>query len=785
MDGLNGGITVSGGLISMKQNKFQTIRHLLLYSILLSGILLGLHASWLPWLGTHHIGDSPDGNRTLSAIRYHIRHDSSMFHFSGMHFPYGDRVEYPDMLPAFTLPYKWLHEQAGLSDDHLLLWFNIFLLLSFLLAGLLLFALLRDLSLPPWYAAAVATGILLLSPQWDRIDAHYGLAWAFPMPAVLYVLWLQERRPRLWRDVLLGFILYLFSWIHGYHMGIGLVFIGFYAFARWAINPTVKSALHRALHLFIQAGIPVGLYLAYGLSDTVTDRSAFPYGFFAYTAEPKTLFFPMDFQWWAPIRSWLFGDRWIDPEKFSYLGLTATLFLAFMLVRGLSRIPLSLPAFRLSPGLAADRYVRSLIIASICILLYSMAVPLQWPPFRELADHLGPLRQVRALARFGWMGFYALNIAAFATLFTIHQSRTGVWRHVLLVAGLTFLLSEGLVYSWQKTRYTLHADTENREGFRVTELPWLDLIDPHRHQAIVPVPFFHQGSEHFWLSMPGSVPWFTYRAACYSGVPTMGAFLNRTSLSQTLNIMAFIHEHTSTPAILNDLPSDRPLLLLVFKEMWGKRNRPLSHLVDAGRLIYEDSSVLLLEWNPDEPEKELRRVTDAIREIFATSDSAQTLVTPAGSPFVTDHMDARPVAESWQGSGCRMGTGKDTLTIYEGEWISADTLQTFSFWAFLNRDQASLGTIRITERNAGGEILRQDGFLLREHLATISEGWGLFEQTIRPYDPAGSLQIEFWNTAMRRDSFLLDEFLFRPAHVDVLEQTGTHLIRNNRWYHKY
>lgn len=768
----------------MTDQKIPSALQSVIFAILLCGLLALLHSSWLPWLSTHHIGDSPDGNRTLSAIRYHVVHDSSLFHFSGMHYPYGDRVEYPDMVPLFSVPFKWLHHRVGPLDEHLLVAFNLALLLSFVGGGLLLFLLFRGLGLPFWFAAPAAAGILLLSPQWDRIDAHYGLAWAFPLPAVLYMLWLQEKRHRLWRDVLMGIVVYLFSWIHGYHMGIALLFLGFYAVVRFLSAPSRQRLVRTGMSSVLQLGIPVLLFYMYNLSDSVTDRSAYPYGFFSYTAEPKTLLFPLDLDWFSGIRQAWFGNGWTDPEKFAYLGLVAIVFLLVALTR-------ILPFTRFKPVVtpypAVKRYIRLIVLSGVLVLLYSMAVPLQWAPFRQLADHLGPLRQVRALGRFAWMGYYALNVGALTMLFYYWKTRSGSWRHFLLGAALLALLTEGWLYANQKTQYDLQADTAYREGFRAFDLPWLNLLDPNRHQAILPIPFFHQGSENFWMSMPGSVPWFTYRASSYSGVPTMGAFLNRTSLSETINILEFVHEHLRIPALLDDLPNSKSLVLLVFRDLWHHRGNPQTHLIDQGRLIYEDKDVMLLEWDPDLAERAIAKIRADIGNSLRLADSTaiiSPLQTSGNDRFVHNHMDTMTASLSWQGQGGMQGSGLDTLLVYSGPWPEAVRPHIVSFWAFLNRDQAPLGTVLLRELGGDGRVIRQDGFLLREHLSGLSEGWGLFEQVVSPADTGTTLEVLYWNTNMRKDTFFIDEFELKPELVDVTGQTESALIRNNRWYPK-
>jgi len=95
------------------------------------------------------------------------------------------------------------------------------------------------------------------------------------------------------------------------------------------------------------------------------------------------------------------------------------------------------------------------------------------------------------------------------------------------------------------------------------ENAWVSLIDPNEFQAILPLPYFHVGSENVWVEPKCDILRQSFIVSLKSGLPSMGVMLSRTSLSQTYKSLALVNTPVSPFPIKNDLPNTKPLLLMV------------------------------------------------------------------------------------------------------------------------------------------------------------------------------------------------------------------------------
>jgi hypothetical protein len=134
----------------------------------------------------------------------------------------------------------------------------------------------------------------------------------------------------------------------------------------------------------------------------------------------------------------------------------------------------------------------------------------------------------------------------------------------LLGLILAFFLFEGLNYS--KNNIALinnHVEALDDSGNEMESNRWINEINPADYQAIMPLPYFHIGSESTWIEAKCDMAKQVYIASLKTGLPTNAVMLSRTSLSQTYKNLELIKAPWKEYRVLNDYPDNRPLLLLV------------------------------------------------------------------------------------------------------------------------------------------------------------------------------------------------------------------------------
>ncbi len=180
--------------------------------LLLLGLAAGLiwlkHGEWLKAPGDYMLTDSPDGFKNYVTTIWHVQRDSTLTHYGGMNYPFGEHVLFTDNQPIFSGALQWWDRNVASMSGRTVGAMNIFQVISLLFGCAAMFLLLRKLHLPVWFAGWVALGVVFLSPQINRFDGHFGLSHTFVFPLLLYLLCrYEERRSRRYQSLQIGILI--------------------------------------------------------------------------------------------------------------------------------------------------------------------------------------------------------------------------------------------------------------------------------------------------------------------------------------------------------------------------------------------------------------------------------------------------------------------------------------------------------------------------------------------------------------------------------------------------
>lgn len=777
------------------------------------------HGDWLKNPNNFMLCESPDGLKNYMTSAWHVAYDSSYVHYSGMGYPYGEHVLFTDNQPIISAAMQWWSRHVSDLDGRVVGVINLIVAISLLLGAGVLFLLLRKLHLPVWYAGLVALGMLFLAPQNNRIDGHFALAHVWVLPLLLLLLCrYEERHSRRYQSLQIGILVWFAAQLHFYYFGISALFLGLYTLIQLIFDPSLRNIRVRLSHLVVMVLLPfVLLNIWIHWSDYATDRPASPWGFTTYIGYWEGVFLPYpEFPFYQWIDRNIVPIRQIDYEARAYVGMAGFAFTLWVLFSRRFRL-FEKQWDEVAYHRVHKRYLSGIFITSFILLLFACGFPFAISGLEWIANYFGPFRQFRGLGRFNWMFFYVLNVVMFYVLWNYStrfkgflqkeklpeknaqqaasdESSSSVqrpastfkypwFRWVIALGPLALLAYEA--YTLQKTKRIPLDPNFSLRSEAVASYPWLDKVDFTPYQAMLPLPYYHVGSENIWIFLDG----FHYRrmltATFQTGLPDMGVNMSRTSIGHMIKSVQFTQNPLEPPALLEDLPDNRPIALMINPAKWDEVKTKYPHLVEPATLVLNDKDVRIMSLVPDSVRAWSRRQALAMS---AKMDSVNLV--PASKGWKSDRapgwfyyqsFDSLTTTERiFQGTGAFSGNMGDTVWI----WNKPMPKGTYnvSLWVYVKRDMGMTHEMKIFQnsRADGHEInFRHEG--LRFYLKSIVDDWALFDMELTVYEDNSDVHM-FLQKSGVFEPFFLDEVLIKQSDFNLYRRTPNSVTINNYWY---
>lgn len=539
-------------------------------------------------------GDYFDGLKNYYTPLYHILFDESYSRFGGMNYPNGEQIVFADAQPLISAIIKFISTNIVDISSYTVGILNFLMFLSIPISALILSAVFGKLKVSGWKNILVSVFIALLAPQIFRISGHYALAYSFVIPlAIWFWLW-QQQKPSYKKDLVIGFSITFISLIHFYFfalMAFGLALAHLVNFLT-PKRPLPKQFIFSFLGQIVLPFFLLQVWLA--LTDSVTDRPNSPYGFLAYRAFWESIFLPVGKPLGTFINHNITQIRDVSWEGIAYVGLPASLFTVFYLVS----LPFNKIRFK------GNGQMLSFNIAAVLLLLFAMGFPfllnLQW-----LVDYTGPLKQFRGIGRFGWIFYYAINIACFLWTFKRHWSK--FWQSVLFYG----LVISAMIYEVN----VVHSKPFYQQNSSAGLYQKYTIVNANEFDAILPIPYFHTGSENIWYGPEGSaILKYSFETSIQTGLPILGVQMSRTSLSQTIKSLKLVYNQDSIPPTIS-LEEN----YLLVKEKSFEPNGFLNSIYSQAKLIQSNEDFELLQISGQE-------IADLTQPKFQNKESLTTLL---------------------------------------------------------------------------------------------------------------------------------------------------------------
>ncbi len=723
-----------------------------------------------------------DAIKNYTAPWYHVKYDSSYSVYQGMNYPFGDHINTVDGQPILSNSWKFLSSLFPGLADHYVAASNLSILASFLLAGLFMFFLFRGFSLPVWLSTTLSVLIVFLSPQTLRVVSHFGLAHAAAIPAALFFLYRFWRKPTFGRSLTVAVVVLFYSLFHLYFLVILGGLIGGFHLVDWLRRPSKESTISFLLRLAIQLALPAALLLSWmALTDPLSGRNPLPYGFFAYRAYPEGIFTSHTLPYFQWIDQHLIDIRNLDFEAWNYVGLVIGI-MFFVLLAGLLRAGIKdLPAIPVN--LSNRNFLTILFIALLLNMLFAFGLPFIIPGLRGLLDYTGPIKQFRSIGRFAWNCYFGWHLIGWIALY--FWTREGPsWRRLILYGALLLTAFEAYTFS-RSADVELSPSYPLEDGQQLTDLP----IDYGSYQALQTVPHYNVGSGNVWWIPEGYIIHHSLLLGVRTGLPTTSSMLTRTNPAQALQELQLATPPYRMPAILEQLPDDRPLLL-----MWDKRQEPLSrqsyrHLLDDTRLLYEGERMMLRELPLESFATRLERAYEQVEDAFHPDSSyyrhGDFLSTDSVPNFAFEPFDeGAPTAAYLSNGGHIIESSYGILGPVAVPAMASDSLYICSFWMYLAMPAAGRTHLELQELAAeGGQVLGSTFTQAHQSIQLVdTNGWALVEFPFQRKAERSRFRLIINNEDLRREDLLIDEWLLRPASTDIYQRRTGGIWHNNRWW---
>ncbi len=729
-------------------------------------------------------GISGDGMQVYYNTWYHVLYNKTTFASTAMNYPYTESVFFTGSNPLLTSFIKLF----GLQYYTIAI-INLSMLLSIPVASGFIGLIFKEYKVSIFYASIAATAIAFLSPQIDRMHAHFNLSYVFAIPVIIYLILKFFKAPSIKKSVLIAIVGFVLACTHMYLFMFSLVIILSVWVGLGFIMPIKKYFVHGIKHFFIQALLPyVLIKLCILMAHAPNDRTNAPFGFFDYYSGANGVFYPF-----GRCYATLFELVGLKPEAnyegVAFVGVIASLFVLFLLLKFVFHT-ISFQ-YKRALNITGDYFLNILLLCAIIMLVFSFCIPFKYEEYRALALKLDFIKQFRALGRFTWMFFYVINIIVIIYISSL-QSFFQKFKLKQLCMSIALI---GLSYDAYCNIKNIKNDLNNKHEYLLDidnvekQNSWVKEIIPSKFQSILPLPYFHVGSELF--SYPINHELFDYACtvSLKTGLPMMSVYNSRISLSETFKSIQLFKEPTGKMLdVINDLKNNKDILIVVKPELC---NTYETELLSYAKLILKTKHFELHRLAINDLKKHYSNWAKKTIENFALEKS--NLFSKNGC-YLSDTLHCFETIdfinknnfEGFADKGVfkQKIVGYTTVASMQPKYKSATKKYTLSFWMkSLNKDILPRTGIDIKATNSINETYSVYYSQVMHSSKQIHKDWTLIEQSFKLQSASDKIDVVLWNEEIKNnEEFYIDNLMLRADTLNVYKVTDSCIYKNNRIY---
>jgi len=542
--------------------------------------------------------------------------------FTQMNYPYSEYIFYTDNSPAIALPLKFISDNIiDLTAIGVPL-YNFILIFGYLLTTVFTYLILKKHLQTGWLIILFSICLSWIHPQILRpFVGHLNLGWAWVLLFAMYATQKimdadsDKNRTQKW---LIGLTLILIwsAFIHLYYLLINVTFLGFWAVA-WAIdNYWKKENWWKPLLKGIVPGV-IALAITMIIIRLVDTEYANRLAAKGYNFQDWKLYIPSLFHsyehntMYFPFRA----IKSINYESYSYLGSFALFgILGFLIIRILKRSDW-IKSFIGKLKIDKNRILYYWLFAAIMMSFIALGNEIHTSNYKiynylSLFYYVNQVTEMtthfRCLGRFSWFLFWAVNfIFAFIIDQIFINSNKRYFKIIAIVLiGLLILDAKDFLIHFNKIERANQL-THQANFPEIIELT--KDLNSSEYQAILPIPYFHTGSEDFHFTLDAPAMWLNrcgqFQQA--TNLPLIASQMSRTAYYQPQELFSIFTDSIPNQNLL-DRFNDKPILVFYSKflnekdDKWIKNKREPSFTVATkGKAIIEKYDMVLVKETKD------------------------------------------------------------------------------------------------------------------------------------------------------------------------------------------
>ncbi len=709
------------------------------------------------------LNDKGDAIKNYYTYKYYIDKNKSFVDFNGMNYPYGENFIFTDSQPPLSFTLKLFSNLFPSIKNIDIAIMHLFIFLSFIFSIFLFFKIFEFYKLNFFFSIIGAWAIVLLSPQFMRIYGHYSLSYLFVYPLVLYFL-INTKNSLKSNTIIFATTVFGF-FMHPY-MGLSLFLFtsltGFFKFI-FTKKYTIKQF---AINFSLQSLLPILIfYIVLIFIDTHTNRSTNPAGLYYYHSYLKTIFIAS----FEPVKSLYKTFITFNEQPFegiAYIGIIANLsilLITFFLIKKLFIKKFIIPI---------DKTLLLFLFSAFLLLLFSFGVPHVYG-FPKLLDIIPNLRQFRGLGRFSWFFYYIINIIAVIILhyfYTKYSTKKLI--SYLFIFLLVVFFSESIFFQKSNTKQELNFNNKFNLTIDNNLKNAVNLINIKNYQAIIPLPFYHLGSEDFGITGSHESVKNSMLLSYHLNLPILGSMGSRTSINETKKSLSILLPNFYKKSIINDIPNKKDFLIVLSK---GDKTNEENFILSKSKLILKTNEFSLYSIRYDdlfEYKKYKQILLNKYKELNTALHKKNGFIFSDTSKYfrIETFNNLSSKIKFVSGTKAIKKTKPTVLFKIKAGELSNTKNYILSFWAY-NKGYGRTSFQVIWEEH--DEINNKSNWHYSTDCRfskTVKDNWSLIKFKFKPLNNKTSYNLYFPGRNNGVDSIYVDNIMLREADLDVYKK---------------
>ncbi len=748
-----------------------------------------------------------DGFTAYFNTSWHIEFDSSNTQFTGNNYPYGEHTVYTEYRLLISNSIRAIGEIFPSIKKQNVAITNLSIIFSILLCGIFISLIFRELGVKKWLAVSATIGITFLAPQVGRFDNHLTLAYlnCFPMTWYFLMRFFKNGKKNYpsnsktkWSIILL---LNNLGWlfVHSYLGLLTALFSGAFWLV-WFLKNNSWKKITNYLHFSIHTFAPLLLFMSYvKMTDTHEGRTENPLGFFLYNSEPDDIFIPHH----PPLRPLLqhFFDIQLKWEGWAYVGVLTTFVLLYLVFHFIKK---GIQQKRFYPKInwLQNEHLKIAFPASLLCLIFAFGYPFK--AFPELLEWFPIIKNFRTTGRFGWIFYFVSTISVTFILqeylIKMESQKSKLFLFVISLLPLLYFIEGFAHHNEMSKKITTQVNVFDKNNLNKNYTTALTKIPPNKYQAIIPLPYYHCGAEDFRRPIEDISSKISKIFSYHTQIPLMAFDVGRTSIMEGKKMIQTLSPTYYKKLITNDLPSDKPFLIVVSDELNSQYEKSIK---DRAYTIYgtrefqlmEISKQDLLRWDStmisDEFDNRVDLDDGFFHDIYSVKNNTFTNDTTSFI-YQNDFEEKKSTVSHFSENAFEFPKrGETVLAQFPPQTFKKEKTYRLSTWFYNGQNDALNDWFRfiVEERNPKTGEFKYLTTTFPEFSEVIDGDWSLVEMDFKIDYPENEIRIILIGKELTADvKVRVDGLLIREKGVDVfqnkIEHNGAFYIKKNNHIQK-